>query len=646
MLKTFRENFKHLKWVLWAVIAVFILFVFVDWGMGSASRGVEGGDVAAKVGGHRITAGEFQREFRETEDRYRQMYGKAWTPELAKALNLPAQVLSGMIDRRLFRDEAEHLSLTATDEEVRARVLRMPDGQGKPLFVRDGVYVGDAAYRRMLSSVGLTPHEFEAQTREQIVLEKLNRFYSESVFVSDADLEEDFSSRSVKAKVSYALLAAAPGGAPVVTDAEAEAFYRKDPTAFREGEKRKAGYLLVERDRVRGSVAVTDQDVASEYNANSESYRKKEEVQVRHVLFKSDASPAQDAAAKAKADAALARLRKGADFAALAKAESEDPGSKESGGSLGSFPRGRMVKEFEDAAFAAAPGTLAGPVKTPFGWHVIRVEGKTPERVQPLFEAAPAIRSRLTEQRAAEEARRLAQELSDRLARGKATPADLKKLASPSVTFAETDFLARGDAVPVLGPVPAFTDALFGLKEGGSSEPVSTPRGEAVLTIAGIRPAGTPSFAEVKSKVIGELARRRQEEATVAAVKGAMASGGSLAQVAAKLGVKVEAPEAFGRSGPVQGLGAPRAFLDAVFAAAPGTLGGPVVIPGRGAAVFQVAEKTAFDRAAFEAQREQARDRLKNQRSSKLLQSLVARRRAETTIDINKEFLTRFGGKG
>ena len=165
------------------------------------------------------------------------------------------------------------------------------------------------------------------------------------------------------------------------------------------------------------------------------------------------------------------------------------------------------------------------------------------------------------------------------------------------------------------------------------------------MTLTAVRPPGDPGFAEVKARVVADLAAKKQEEGTIAAVKQAMVPGASLADVAARLSAKVETPEAFGKAGPVAALGAPKAFLDAVFAAAAGELKGPVVVPGRGALVFQLLEKSSFDKAAFGAQKEQERDRMKNQRSGRLLQSLVSRRRAESKIDINREVLSRFGGK-
>jgi hypothetical protein len=114
MLKTFRENFKHLKWILWLVIAVFVVFVFVDWGMGTTNVGRGGPGFAAKVGSSKITEAEFQREYVQAEERYRQMYGQSFSPELARAINLPSQVLNSLVDRRLLRVEAERLGLSVS----------------------------------------------------------------------------------------------------------------------------------------------------------------------------------------------------------------------------------------------------------------------------------------------------------------------------------------------------------------------------------------------------------------------------------------------------------------------------------------------------------------------------------------------------
>ena len=644
MLKQLRENFKHLQWILWGVIAIFVIFVFADWGMGSQRGGAES-DLAAKAGGIRITTLEFQKEYAFAEDRYRQAYGKNYSPELARAMNLPEQVLNSLIDRRLFREEAERLHLRVTDDELMEHLLGIKDPQsGKPLFVKDGVFVGDATYRRILAANRLAPQSFEDSQREQILLEKLNRFFTEAVVVTDDEVKDDFEKRNVKAKIAWALLPVVSAAQAPASDAEAEAYFKANPTRYMQPEKRKAKYLLVETAKIRPTIQVTDADVAADYAANAATYRKGEELHARHILYKAEG--ANDAAQKAKAEAAVRKLKGGADFAALAKAESDDTGSKASGGDLGSFSRGRMVKEFEDAAFAAKEKEIVGPVKSSFGYHVIQVLEKTGERVQPLFEVSAGIRSRLQDDRAREEARRLAAGIADKVAKmGKPSDDDLRKLAGSGVTFNETEFLARTDAPQGIGFNPQFSEKLFTLKEGETAAaPVTTPRGEAIVKLVEIKKPGLPAFAEVKARVVLDIQKKKQDEATLAVLKQAMATEGTLEGIAKKLNLKVETPDAFPMGGPIPALGSPKAVLDAVFAAKPGELKGPVAVAERGAIVMRIDSVTPFDQAAFDREKDSVRAGLRGQKSNKLLQALVQKKRADLKIEFNRELLSRMGG--
>jgi peptidyl-prolyl cis-trans isomerase D len=645
MLKALRENFKHLQWILWAVIAVFVIFVFADWGMGSQRGG--GGDaaLAAKAGDIRITTADFQKEYAFTEERYRQAYGKNYSPELARAMNLPEQVLNSLIDRRLFREEAERLHLKVTDDELTQHILGIKDPQsGKALFVKDGAFVGDAVYRRILAANHLVPQAFEEQQREQILLEKLNRFFTEAVVVPDDDVKSEFEKKNVKAKIAWALLPAVAAAQAPASGAEAEAYFKTNPTPYMQPEKRKAKYLLVETAKIRPTIQVSDADVTADYAANAATYRKGEEIHARHILYKVDGT--NDAAQKAKAEAAVRRLKGGADFAALAAAESDDPGSKANGGDLGSFPKGRMVKEFEEPAFGAKEKEIIGPVKSSFGYHVIQVLEKTGERVQPLFEVSAGIRARLQEDRARDEAKRLAVGLAEKVAKmGKPSDDDLRKLTGAGVTFNETEFLSRTDAPAGVGFNQQFTEKLFSLKEGeAAAAPVSTARGDAIVKLVEIKKPGLPAFADVKPRVVADIQKKRQDEATLAVLKQAMSADATLEGVAKKLNLKIETPEAFSKAGPIPGLGSPKAVLDAVFAAKPGETKGPIAVAERGAVVVRVESVTPFDSAAFEKEKDALREDLRAQKSNRLLQALVQRRRSDLKVEFNRELLSRMGG--
>jgi parvulin-like peptidyl-prolyl isomerase len=144
-------------------------------------------------------------------------------------------------------------------------------------------------------------------------------------------------------------------------------------------------------------IKVSEEDMKQYYKANREQFKKPEEVKARHILIKvsKDASPDEKKTARKKADEILAKIKKGEDFASLAEKYSDDPGSAKKGGDLGYFPRGRMVKPFEDAAFSLNPGEVSDIVETKFGYHIIKLEEKRPAGYQPFEAVKNTIRKEL-----------------------------------------------------------------------------------------------------------------------------------------------------------------------------------------------------------------------------------------------------------
>jgi hypothetical protein len=266
--------------------------------------------------------------------------------------------------------------------------------------------------------------------------------------------------------------------------------------------------------------------------------------------------------------------------------------------------------------------------------------------VQPLFEVSAAIRVRLEEKKANEMAKQIAQDLASRVARLGSKPSDeeLRGLTAGAITFNETELLAKGDSAAGIGPNPAFQQALFSLRIGEvSTQPVTTPRGQAIVKLSDVRKPGIPPFAEVKQSVLADLVRKRQDEATVSTMKKSMTPGASLEEIAKATGSRVESPDAFPKSGSVPGLGGSRTVLDAAFASNVGDIKGPFFIPDRGAVVLKLLEKTPFDEKAFASQQEKLKESLRNQKSGRLLSALIARKRTDMKIEINRELLARFG---
>jgi peptidyl-prolyl cis-trans isomerase D len=475
MLKTMRDSFHHLKWTLFGVIIVFILgFVYFS-GTNSGSGGDASSQVLAKVGTDSISAVEFDRRYRAELDRQQAQYQGKLSPELIRALDMPRQVLDGMIDRILRLEAAKRLNLRVTDEEVAASVLAFPELQ------ENGHFMGDVKYERFLRANGYTPERFEEEVREGLVLQKYVTMIKASILVPDKDVQREFSNRNEKASIEYIKIPSAKVETTVtVNDADLKAYLQKHKDRYQTAAQRKVKYLLVDRAKVRAKMKIPDEELKADYQQRSASFQIPEQAIAAHILIKvdPDKGPEVEAAAKRKAEDLLARAQKGEDFAKLANENSDDPSGKGTGGQLPPFGHGQMVPEFEQAAFDMKPGEIRGPIKTQFGFHVIKLIAKTPPRARSFEEVREQISAELAETRSQGETDRVARELADKIKALK-NPSDdeLRKLQNDAVSYNEAPWAAKADAVPGIGSNPRFSDEAWTVKIGQiSATPIPTAR--------------------------------------------------------------------------------------------------------------------------------------------------------------------------
>ena len=514
MLKTMRNSFHHLKWTLFVVIGVFVLgFVFFS-GAGSSADPV--GQVVAQVGSDRITAADFDRQYKAQVERYRQMYQGNFSPELERALDLPRNVLDSMIERILRLESARRFDLHVSDEELARKIVVLP------YFQDQGQFIGREKYEKMLRGSGVAPERFEEDLREDLLLEKYGELVKASVVVPDADLLREFSVRNDKATIEYILVPATrleSNAQP--SDADLQAYLDKHKDRYRIPVQRRAKYLLIDRAKLRAKIQPTAAEIQSEYEKSKDNFNVPEQVHASHILIavKPEGGADAEAQARAKAEILAARAKMaGADFGKLANENTEDPSGKGSGGKLPPFSRGQMVPEFEEAAFAMAPGEIRGPVKSQFGFHVIKLESKTPARTRTLEEVRPSLSVKLADLQATREEERLASEMATRL-KAMRSPSDdeMRKLQSDVVTYNTTEWAARGDSIPGIGANQKFSDEVWTLAIGKvSTTPISTQRGVAFVRPSEERAAGLPPFAELKPQLEKDWKAERREKDALA----------------------------------------------------------------------------------------------------------------------------------
>jgi peptidyl-prolyl cis-trans isomerase D len=642
MLKTMRDSFHHLKWTLWAVVIVFILG-FVYFSGSSPDPRDRASRVVARIGSAEITGAEFERTYQARLDSYREQYRGSLTPEMLRFLDLPRQVLDGMISRKLELEEARRLKLSVTNEEVARAVITYP------AFQQNGQFIGREKYVQLLSRYGYTPERFEEELRGDLLAGKYAALVRASILVPDAELAREFAARNDKASIEYILIPSSrleSGVQP--TEADLKAYYEKHRERYRKPEQRRIKYLLVDQAKVRARVAPTDAELKAEYARRRDALKVPEQVVAAHILIKSD--PAQgsgaDAAARAKAEKVLARAKGGEDFGKLARESSEDASNKENGGQLPPFSRGQMVPEFEQAAFALSPREIAGPVKTQFGYHIIKLISKNPEHVQSFEEARGTLAADLAQRKSEAETSRLARELAEKVRKlSNDSDEELRKLQSDVVSFNTTPWVARGEPIPGVGANAQFTQEAFTLKLGKVSKAaLPTARGPAIVKPAEERTAGVPPFDELKERVTDDWKADRREKEALEKLQPAaqeIASGTPLPQIAARYDTEVKTTPEFSPGGPIPEIGNAAELSAAVFKTPKGQAGPPVPVPG-GFVLFRVIERKLADPSAFEAQKAEIADAIRTREGDKLLRSSLQQLRADRKVEINEELLRSF----
>jgi peptidyl-prolyl cis-trans isomerase D len=641
MLKTMRASFHQLKWTLFAVIIVFILgFVFFsgsNWGGDGASQ------IVARMGSDEISAVEFDRMYQNQVQRYREMYKGSFSPELARALDLPRQVLDGMIERKLRLEAAKRMNLRVTDDEL-ARVIAT-----LPAFQENGRFIGVQKYSEQLKLAGYLPETFEEGMREDLLVAKYTALVKATVAIPDADVRREFAARNDKAKIEYIVVPASRlETALEPSEADLKTYYEKNKERYRAPEQRRANYLLVDRLKVRAKVPVSDAEIRAEYEAKKESYAVPEQVSASHILVKVEPSggPDADAKGKAKAEALLARAKSGEDFAKLAQENTDDPTGKENGGQLPPFGRGQMVPEFEQAAFDMRPGEIRGPIKTDFGYHIIRLAAKTSPTTRTLEEVRPSISGDLAERKAFAEMKRIAGELAAKV-RGLTNKSDeeLRKLQSDTVTYNTTGWFSRSGPIEGIGPNAAFSKEAWALKIGEvTTVPIDTPRGSVLLRPSAERPSAIAPFDEIRAKIAEDWKSERREKEALEKLDPAareLASGTTLAALATRYETEVKTTADFGPGGPIPELGDAPRLSEAVFKTPAGQAGPPVPVPA-GFVLFRVLTRTQADPAAFDTQKIELAESLRAKEAERLIRSIVVQMRADRKIEVNEEVLSSF----
>ena len=624
---------KHAYSWLTRAVVIALIGVFAFWGVstGMFTRIKP----VATVNGHQILTKDVDQQAQQLRRRLEQIYG----PDAAAAMaryNVREQALDQLIDQQLVLDEANRLGLRISDAALEHMI------EAQTAFQVDGRF-DLAIYQTALRSENMRPADFESDLRLEMLQQLMQRMVTQTVEVSDAEMHQIYDQRNLKFAMSYVEIPYKDLESKVnPTDKQIADYFEAHREEFREPERISFDFVRYDPDKLAGKVNPSEKEIQNYYNRQRDAaLTHPEQVRARHILIAvpADATPAQKAAAKAKAEELLKQIKAGGDFAKLAKQFSDDPGTRNGGGDLGYFEQSQMVKPFANAAFRMKPGELA-VVQTQFGYHVIQVEDHKLAHVDTLAEARPKIIEALRHRAGIEQAHQaIDQDLGEAL-NGK----QLQMLADRrGLDVVKTPMLAASESTAEITD-PTLVQEAFKLNPN-DVRVINGRDAQYLVKLIERKPSYLPKLADIQPKVRAALVRqlaeaKALEQATAFLKQVKNPAGFAAAAAAAKLATH-STGDFSGADSSIPTVGE---FHEAVQAASllpatPGIINRPLTLDGN-AYVFEVISRTPPTEDQWKAAKSAFKDQLIKQRQAQAWESFVEDLRARATISVRPELVS------
>ena len=606
MFDLFRSRDKAVRILLGALLLV-VAFSMLTYLVPNYSSGNDPTDqVVAEVGKTTVTLPDVQRAIQNV------MRGQQ-IPQALLPTYIP-QIVESLITEKALEFEADRQGFQVTEADVADQIRTMV-----PSLFPDGKFVGKDAYAAMLAQQNTTIAEFEQDLKRQLLVTRLRNVAMEATVVTPAEVEQEFRRRNEKIKIEYVKLAPDKYKNEVTpTPEEIQAYYKANGSSFTFPEKKNLAILMADQGKLEQTINPAEGEIQAAYNQNKDAFRTVERVKVRHILLKTTDKPAaEEAQIKTKAEGLLKQIRGGANFAELAKKNSDDTGSATNGGDLPDWvTRGQTVPEFERAAFTLPVGQTSDLVKTQYGYHIIQVQQHEQARLRPYEEVKAELAGQLKKQRVSD----LMQQVSDRAqAALQKDPTHPEKVAADlNVQLVRADGVAPGVTIPEIGTSKDFDESIASLKQGEVSQAVALPSNRVVVSVVtGITPARPATLDEAKDRIRDTISRGRLDQAVRKHAQEladqAKSMGGDLKKAAQAMGLTVKTSDEFTRLGAVEGLGSAD-YVQEGFTKPDGTVFGPSSMSD-GMVVCKVLSHVAADPAQLPAQRAAVRDEIKSRKA-------------------------------
>ncbi len=476
------------------IIVVIIALVFIFWGVGANL--FSSGEAALVINGEKISFQDFQQAYDRAYNNLRSRFNGNIPQGLLENLGIKEQVINQLIQESLIRQGAAEMGIRVSREEIQKAIELM-----RQFYKEDAFSIEQ--YNTILASNHLSPTKFEEMVALDLLVEKAVQAIQGFAATATSEEIEDLYNLD-KSAVSFDYIAFTDTDyrdAVQMDEDKISSWFETVKNNYKTDPKIKLSYLDYKFADIGEKISIDDQDIAAYYDKNIDAFSDKEERHARHILFTARENDTEETHAekRAKAEEILALAKEGADFSELAKEYSEGP-SNNNGGDLGYFPRGRMVKPFEDAVFSMAEGGISDIIKTSYGYHIIKLEDIKEARTKPLDEVRDEITGILQREQAKPLAFQLVNEAYESIIGAGSLNAYLEDNKN-SVELKKTELFDEKHPPEELGRDRKLLNTAFSLKEKELSSIVETDKGYAILFVDELQPPQVPDLAAIKEQV-------------------------------------------------------------------------------------------------------------------------------------------------
>ena len=595
MLKTMRQNTKV---ILWIILIAFIGTIIFAWGMNVTGRRQGGSDTIGVINGQKISYQQFYRAFQNVYTQTQERTEEQIDVETFRRLR--DETWNQIVNQILLAEEIEKRNITVTDEELMHYIINNPP----PYIINNEALQTDGRfdpqkYAQALADPRYDWRPLENQYRAMIPMQKLQTLITATVRVTDAEVLESFKENNEKVQVRY--------------------------VAFQPGQ------FAVNDEQI------TEESLERYFQEHKEDYQQPPQANLDYVFVEKTPAPADEDSTQAELGILRERILEGEDFAELAEVYSQGP-TAEQGGDLGFFERGVMDSAFEATAFALAEGDISEPVRSAFGWHLIKIEEKK------RIDGREQVRARhiLLKVFPGPETLEAIGERIEEVAQRAESDGLQKAAEAMNLEVRQTGFFREGSGfVPGLGRSSDAVLYAFSEDPPRAGGPFENETGVYVVSLRERQDAGVPPLEEIADRVRAGLKRERQRELAreqAQAFGDVLADASSLGQVASVLSVTLEETELFTRRDYVPGVGQMNEFVGAAFGLPVGGIS-DLVETSRGFYFLEVAAREEADVDRFAEEKETLKIDLLRQKQNQAYSDWFESIRAEAEI---KDYRDRF----